>query len=141
VRFRDVYSTTSSFVIPLASPFIMRRRMPGTTNCSVPYGVWVTIETSILRSLRLELYGPTGQRGYVSDVVLDRDPLVLLPWSRHGLVMICPIVLSWLKSIGSTLPFSRGVRLRDDCRLVGLLGRHVGWQPRLTRLFGRQVGF
>jgi hypothetical protein len=76
----DVFSTTSSSVIHLASPFIMHRRMPGT------------VETPMLRSPRLGLSGLTGQRGYVSGVVLDRDPSVPLPRSGHGLVMICPIV-------------------------------------------------
>jgi hypothetical protein len=50
----------------------MRRRMPGTTYCPVPSGVWVIVETLMLRSLRLGLSGPTGQRGYTSYVVFDR---------------------------------------------------------------------
>jgi hypothetical protein len=33
---RDVFNTTLSSVIPLVSPFIMHRRMPGTTYCPVP---------------------------------------------------------------------------------------------------------
>jgi hypothetical protein len=45
VRFRDVLSTTSSSVIPLASPFITRRCMPSTTYCPVPSSRWVTVET------------------------------------------------------------------------------------------------
>jgi hypothetical protein len=65
VTFRDVFSPTSSFVIPLASPFIMRRRMPGTAYCPIPSGVWVTIKTPMLRSLRLGLSGPIGQRRYI----------------------------------------------------------------------------
>jgi hypothetical protein len=32
----DVLSTTSSFVVLLASPFIMRRRISGMVYCSVP---------------------------------------------------------------------------------------------------------
>jgi hypothetical protein len=79
----------------------------------------------MLRSLWLGLTGPTSQRGYVSGVVLDKDPSVLLPWSGHGLVMIYLIVSSWLDSTRSALPPSKGVRPRDDCRLVGLLGRQV----------------
>ena len=67
---RGVFSTTSSSVIPLASSFIMRRRMPGTVYCPAPSGVWVTVETLMLRSLWLEPSGPTSQRGYVSGVVL-----------------------------------------------------------------------
>jgi hypothetical protein len=43
--FRDVFSTTSSVVIPLPSPFLMRRRMPGTVYYPVPSYVWVTVET------------------------------------------------------------------------------------------------
>jgi hypothetical protein len=35
----------------------------------------------------VRLSDPTGQRGYVSDVVLDRDSSVPLPWFGHGLVM------------------------------------------------------
>jgi hypothetical protein len=65
----------------------MHRRMPSTTYCLVPSGVWVTVETPMLGFLRLGLPGPTGQREYTSGVVLDRDPSVPLPWSRHGLVM------------------------------------------------------
>jgi hypothetical protein len=41
----------------------------------------------MLRSMRLGLSGPTGQWGYVSSVVFDRDPSVLLSQPRHGLVM------------------------------------------------------
>jgi hypothetical protein len=65
----------------------MRRHMPGTTYCHVPSGVWVTLETLMLRSLWLGLFYLTGQRGYIFIVVLDRDPLVPLPRSGHGLVM------------------------------------------------------
>jgi hypothetical protein len=65
----------------------MRRRMPGTTYCHVPSDLWVTIETPMLRSLLLGLSGPTGQRGYISSVMLDRDPSVPLPWSEHGSVL------------------------------------------------------
>jgi hypothetical protein len=68
--------------------------------------------------------------------VLDRDPSVPLPWSGHGLVMICPIVLSWLDKIMSTLPSSRGVRLSVVCRLVGSLGSQVDRQPRLAGALG-----
>jgi hypothetical protein len=39
VSFRDVFNTTSSSVIPLVSPFIMRRCMPGMAYCLVPSGV------------------------------------------------------------------------------------------------------
>jgi hypothetical protein len=136
VRFRDVFSAASSSVIPLASPFIMRKHMPGTTYCPIPSSVWVTVETSMLRSLRLGLCGPTGQREYIFGIVLDRDPSVPLPRSRHGLGTICPIVSSWLGSTGSALPFSRGVCLRASCRLAGLLCTQVGRQPRLTGLLG-----
>jgi hypothetical protein len=38
----------------------------------------------MLRSLRLGLSGLTSQRGYVSGVMLDRDPSVLLPRSGHA---------------------------------------------------------
>jgi hypothetical protein len=66
---KDVFITTLSFVIPLASPFIMRRHMPSTTYCPIPSNVWLTVETPVLRSLRLESSGATSQRGYVSGVV------------------------------------------------------------------------
>jgi hypothetical protein len=56
-------------------------------------------------------------------IMFDRDPSVLLPPSGHGLVIVCPIVLSWRDSTRSALHSSRGVRLRVGCRLVGLLGR------------------
>jgi hypothetical protein len=60
----DVLSTTSSFVVLLASPFIMRRRISGMVYCSVPPppGVWVTVETLMVRSPLLESSDPTGQR-------------------------------------------------------------------------------
>jgi hypothetical protein len=59
-----VSSTTSSSVILFASPSIMRRHMLGTVYCPIPSSVWVTIETTMLRSPWLGLTGPTGQRGY-----------------------------------------------------------------------------
>jgi hypothetical protein len=65
----------------------MHRRMLGTVYYPVPSGVWVIVETLVLRSLRLGLIGPTSQQGYISGIVLDRDILVSLPWSEHGLVM------------------------------------------------------
>jgi hypothetical protein len=49
-------------------------------------------------------------------------------------------VLRWLDSTRSALPFSRGVRLRADCRLAGLLGEQVGRQPHLAGLLGEQIG-
>jgi hypothetical protein len=59
--FRDVFSTTSSSVISLASSFIMRRRTPATTYCPVPSGVWVTVETQMVRFLRTGSSDPTNQ--------------------------------------------------------------------------------
>jgi hypothetical protein len=87
VWFRDIFNTTSSFVVPFSSPSIMRRRMLGIAYCPIPSGVRVNVETSMLRPLRLGLSGPTSKRGYVSSVVLDRYPSIPLPWSRHGSVM------------------------------------------------------
>jgi hypothetical protein len=49
-------------------------------------------------------------------------------------------VLTWLNGTRSPLPFSRGVRPRVDCRLVGLLSGQVIRQPCLARLLGGQVG-
>jgi hypothetical protein len=43
----------------------MCRRTPGTVYSLVPSGVCVTVEIPMLRSQRLGLSGPTGQRGYV----------------------------------------------------------------------------
>jgi hypothetical protein len=83
----DVFSTTSSFVIPLETSFIMRRCTPDTMYFLVPFDVWVTVETPVLRSLWLGLFGSTGQRGYVSGIVLDRDPSIPLPWSGNGSMM------------------------------------------------------
>jgi hypothetical protein len=85
----------------------MRKRTPGMAYPwyrPIPSSIWVTIETPMLRTLRLGLTGPTCQWGYVSGVVLDTYPLVLLPWSGHGLVFICIIVPSWLYSSRSGLP-------------------------------------
>jgi hypothetical protein len=42
----------------------MHRRTLGTTYYPVPSGIWVTVETQILRSPWLGLTSPTGQRGY-----------------------------------------------------------------------------
>jgi hypothetical protein len=67
---REVFGTTSPSVIPFASPFIMRGHIPGMTYCPIPFGVWITVETPMLRSPWLEFFGPTGLRGYVSKVVL-----------------------------------------------------------------------
>ena len=41
----------------------MRRRTHGMVYCPVPSGVWVTVETLVLRSLWLGLSGPIGQWG------------------------------------------------------------------------------
>jgi hypothetical protein len=59
---------------------------------------------SDVESLWLGLTGSTSQQGYVSSVVLDRDPSVLLPRSGHDLEMIGLIVLSWYDSTRSALP-------------------------------------
>jgi hypothetical protein len=58
----------------------------------------------MLRSLWLGLTGPTSQRGNAFEVVLGRDPSVLLPRSGHSLAMICLIVPSWLDNTRSALP-------------------------------------
>jgi hypothetical protein len=50
--------------------------------------------------------------------------------------MVCRIVTTWLDSTWSALPFSTDDRLRAGCRLVGLLGGQVGWQPCLAGLLG-----
>jgi hypothetical protein len=75
---RDVFSTTLSSIIPLASPFIMCSHTFGTVY-PVPSVVWVTIETPMTRFLRAGSFGPTVQQGYVSGVVLNRHPSVPLP--------------------------------------------------------------
>jgi hypothetical protein len=60
VRFRDVFGTTTSFVIHLVSPFITRKHMLGMAYCPAPFVLWVTIETPMLRLLWLGLSGPTS---------------------------------------------------------------------------------
>jgi hypothetical protein len=65
----------------------MCRRTPGMAYFPVSSGVWITVGTTVLRSLWLGLSSLTGQRAYVSGIVLDRDPSIPLPWSRHGLVI------------------------------------------------------
>jgi hypothetical protein len=124
VRFRDVFGTAPSSIIPLASPFIMRKRMPGTTYFPHPFQRVGHCRDHDVRSLCLGLSGPIGQRGYVSGVMLDRDPSVLLPWSRHSSVM--SIMPTWLDSTRSALSFSRGVHLRASYHLAGLLDAQVG---------------
>jgi hypothetical protein len=87
VWLRDVFSIASSSVIALVSPFIMHRRTSGTSYCPVPSGVWVIVETPMLRSLQAGSFGPTVQQGYVSGFVLDRVPLVPLRQSDYGYMM------------------------------------------------------
>jgi hypothetical protein len=71
----------------------------------------------MVRSPLLESFGPTGQRGYVSDVMLDRDPSISLPHSGAWL----GDVLSCRRSL---IVLGR-LSFRVDCRLVGLFGRQV----------------
>jgi hypothetical protein len=58
-----------------------------------PFGVWVTVETLVLRSPQLELTGPTSQRGHIQGctrgctIVFVRDLLILCVRSRRGLAM------------------------------------------------------
>jgi hypothetical protein len=70
---RDVFGTASSVVIPLASPFIMHRRMPGMAYFPVPYGVWVTVETPMLR-LGVERVKPSSAH---CDSLMQRAELGL----------------------------------------------------------------
>jgi hypothetical protein len=64
VRFRVVFSTTSSSVMTLASTLSMRRHTLSMAYCPVLSGIQVTIETLVLKPLRPELTGPTSQRGH-----------------------------------------------------------------------------
>jgi hypothetical protein len=73
----------------------MRRCTPGTVYLPVPSGVWVTVETLMVRFLLPRSSDPTGQQGYVSIVVFDRDPSVPLPWFRHGSVMSYCVDMVW----------------------------------------------
>jgi hypothetical protein len=61
VRFKVVSGIASSSVIPLASLSNMRRYPFDMGYCLVLFGVWVIVETLVLRSPRLELIGPTSQ--------------------------------------------------------------------------------
>jgi hypothetical protein len=65
----------------------MRRHTPGMVYCPIPSGVWVIVETLMLRFLRQVSSNPMGQQGHVSVVVFDRDPSVSLPRFGHGSVM------------------------------------------------------
>jgi hypothetical protein len=56
-----VSNTTSSFVIPLASLSSTRRYTTICGYCLVLSGVWATVETSMMRSPRLELIDPASQ--------------------------------------------------------------------------------
>jgi hypothetical protein len=61
----------------LASPLPRRRRpsLGASDGDGLPYAaIRVTAEIPVLRSLWLGLSGPIGQRGYVSSIVLNRDP-------------------------------------------------------------------
>jgi hypothetical protein len=60
-----VFDTTSSSVIPLVSLSNMRRYTLGMGYCLVLSSVWVTVETLVLRSPRLELTGPMSHLGYI----------------------------------------------------------------------------
>jgi hypothetical protein len=130
VKFRDVLNTTLSSITPSASPFIMRRRMPGTIYCPVPSGVWVTIEPDTKVSTARVDWSYQS----VFGIVLDRGTSALFPWFVRGLVMNCLIVRSWLDSTRSTLTSGRSIGQRVGCRLAGLLDRQVDRRPRLARL-------
>jgi hypothetical protein len=43
----------------------MHMRLPSMVYCPVPSGVWFTVETPMLRSLRMGLSDPTSHRVYV----------------------------------------------------------------------------
>jgi hypothetical protein len=102
VRLRVVFSTASSSVMAIVSPFSMCWHTVGMACCHVPSGMWVVAaETPMLRS-----------------------PSVLYTWLGHGLVMSRLVHLAWLNSIRSTHS-----SCRFDCqgagrpsRLAGLLG-------------------
>jgi hypothetical protein len=128
--FRDVFSTTSSFVIFPASSLIMSRRTLGTTYCLAPSGVWVTVETMMLRFLRLGCPVPLVCR----DTCLtssDRDPSV--PLLSLGMARWCPIVSTCLDSIRSALLESR----LSPCWVA----RRAGWSVASSRWVGRWAGW
>jgi hypothetical protein len=72
----------------------------------------------MLRSLRLRLTDPTGQRVYVSDVVLDRDLL----YCSHCLDNCYPKTLNDKQSVILCLAFNRTTRAfkRTKKRIIGL---------------------
>jgi hypothetical protein len=94
------------FCHTLVSLFIMRRYTPDMGYCHVLSGVWVTVETSILRSLRL---------------------LVLYVWYRRDLVMTCLIAVDVGQRRRSRfLPASPfGGNFGRSLRLVDLFGEDV----------------
>jgi hypothetical protein len=161
VRFRDVFSTTLRFVIPSASPSIMCWRMPGTTYCHVSSGVWVTVETSMLRSYEWGRLVPpiredTTQN--IFDVVFVRYPSILFPRFGHGLVWYVSschrglIVLigrlfppvdvlarvSILDLLGCSTVRLIGGPASPGCSTV-LFGEWVGQQSRLAESLGGRV--
>lgn len=52
MRLRTVFSTASPSIMALMSPYIMRGHTPDMSCCPILSGVWVTVETSVLRSRR-----------------------------------------------------------------------------------------
>jgi hypothetical protein len=57
-------------------------------------GVWVTVETPMLRFLWSGSSGHMGEQGYVSIVVFERDPSVLFSRSGAGSVMSRRVVVA-----------------------------------------------
>jgi hypothetical protein len=64
-RFRVVSSTTSSSVMTLVSSFVTCWHTPSMAYCPVLLVILVTVNVPMLRSLRSELTGPTGQWGHI----------------------------------------------------------------------------
>jgi hypothetical protein len=96
-----VFSTASSFVMPLASLSSVRRYTSGMGYCLVLSSVWATIETLVMRS----------PRGYVRgrirgcSVVSARDIFVLYVRFERGLVMLrlVAVVVGQVCGPGSSL--------------------------------------
>jgi hypothetical protein len=143
VWLRDIFSTTLSSITPLSSPFIMRRRMSGTSYCPVPSDVWVTVETLVPRSMRLGLSGPTGQRAYISGIVLDSDPSVpaSMVWAWLGNVSSCrrgSMVLGRLFFFVKV--FAREpIDVLLGCSTGGLIGSPPCWVAQRYLFGGRAV--
>jgi hypothetical protein len=114
----------------LASPSCVRRHTPGMVYRLVLSGMWVTVETLVLRSPMTGVDRPhkaVGMRlrsyaAAYNHVGRDLSAPFGMPclWSGRGRGLV---VLTWVSSTGSALPPCRVARRSDGrrLRLAGLL--------------------